>query len=266
MRGEVMVTVGVVKVNGVVFRLVVERRKNMVSDHMVRSFVDSRLVVVWSGLSVMIRVVVEIIKVRVSDHMVRGFMDSRLMGGAVRILVVRNEARSGQSMMSDQICGLLHILRRGQIRCDGFDEDRIRSAFLLPRGEGIAPGIKEAALQVGRIEAAPLEPPSGRARSSRHPSGRSSFRASGSTPRVGVDIEDPQRSPISLSSNSQGDSASSSHKHPRSSGDILPESSHRSSSRDMSKKQKLVGDGSARAIGVDLVGHVVLVSLVLVQQ
>ncbi|KAL0712627.1 hypothetical protein Bca4012_019605 [Brassica carinata] len=130
-----------------------------------------------------------------------------------------------------------------------------RSAFLLPRGEGIAPGIGEAALQVGRIEAAPSEPLSGRAWSSRRPSRRSSFRASGSTPRVGVNIEDPQRSPISLSSNSQGDSASSSHKRPRSSGDILPESSCHSSSRDRSKKQKLVGDGSARAIGVDLVGR-----------
>ncbi|KAG2307042.1 hypothetical protein Bca4012_083997 [Brassica carinata] len=158
-------------------------------------------------------------------------------------------------MMSDQIRGRLHIFRRGRIRWDSFDEDRIRSAFFLPRGEGIAPSIGVANPLVGRIEAASSEPPSGRVWSSRNPSRRSSFRASGSIPRVRVDIEDSQRSPISLSSNSQGDSASFSHKHPRSSRAILPESSRHSSSRDRLKKQKLVGDGLARTSGVDLVGR-----------
>lgn len=112
-----MVSVGVVKVKGVVVRVVVERRKDRVSDHMARSFVDSRLVVVWSGLSVVIRVVVERINVRVSDHMVRGFMDSRLMGCVVRISVVRNEGmvRVGVIRIKSVIMNKVMVKRR-QVR------------------------------------------------------------------------------------------------------------------------------------------------------
>lgn len=51
-----MVSVGGVKVNGVVVRIVVERKK-----------------------------------VRVGDHVVRRFVDSILVGGVVRVLVVKSE-------------------------------------------------------------------------------------------------------------------------------------------------------------------------------
>ncbi|CAN6888988.1 unnamed protein product, partial [Brassica oleracea var. botrytis] len=103
-------------------------------------------------------------------------------------------ARLGQSSFSDQVRGLLHAFRCGQVQWESFSMDRIRSAFLLPRGEGIAPTIGEVTPTSGWLEASSSEPPQDLAltRSSRRRPRRSSFHASRSILRIGTGSDAPQ--------------------------------------------------------------------------
>ncbi|KAG2269974.1 hypothetical protein Bca52824_064529 [Brassica carinata] len=123
--------------------------------------------------------------------------------------------------------------------------DRIRSAFLLPRGEGIAPTIGEVTPTSGWLEASSSEPPQDLAltRSSRRRPRRSSFHASRSILRIGTGTGDSQRSPISLSSGSQGNSASPSRGRAGPPQSDIPDSS-RSRLRSRSKRQRVEDVGS----------------------
>lgn len=161
-------------------------------------------------------------------------------------------ARLGQSSFSDQVRGLLHAFRCGQVQWESFSMDRIRSAFLLPRGEGIAPTIGEVTPTSGWLEASSSEPPQDLAltRSSRRRPRRSSFHASRSILRIGTGTGDSQRSPISLSSGSQGNSASPSRGRAGPPQSDIPDSS-RSRLRSRSKRQRVEDVGPAE---VDLGG------------
>lgn len=126
--------------------------------------------------------------------------------------------------MSDQLRGLLTVLRRSRTQWSSFDGAQIRAAFLLPHGDGVAPTIKGNAENEGDhspVKGDVVTPSaffSPSSRLDRRLSRKSSFQTSGLTSGVGVAGKSPsvpipnlgeentaatQRSPVSLSSGSQ---------------------------------------------------------------
>ncbi|XP_048635045.1 uncharacterized protein LOC125608653 [Brassica napus] len=130
----------------------------------------------------------------------------------------------GRSLMSDELWGLIEVLRRSHPHWSSFDQSRIRAAFLLPKGEGRPLVIKDTTEnEVGRLldqeeVATPSTNSLSSSRLDRKLSRRSSFWTSRSTPENKSVGESPlipifdskeddeagaQKSPISLSLGSQ---------------------------------------------------------------
>ncbi|WZZ45206.1 hypothetical protein YC2023_041465 [Brassica napus] len=173
--------------------------------------------------------------------------------------------------MSNELRGLIIVLRRGRLDWSYFDQSRIRAAFLMPYGVGIAPAITDTSEDEVDCSQEDVATPSSHLPSShrleRQLSSRSSFRTSrsasvgkviGGLPLIPIlDSDDKSayrvwRSPVSLSPGSQDDSVAASRKRRRSSNVATPRPSR---SEREPKRWKLVfeGDGPLSVTQDDLV-------------
>ncbi|KAF3500065.1 hypothetical protein F2Q69_00044663 [Brassica cretica] len=129
---------------------------------------------------------------------------------------VENIAPSGSSPMSDEIHGLMRVLRRGRSNWSTFDRTRIQTVFALTVGTGKAPLIEKSEDELVR-------------RSSFRTSGSASKgRASGKSPLISIhdsdekDISEENRPPVSLSPGSDDETVVVTRKRRRSSEGSLP--------------------------------------------
>ena len=140
--------------------------------------------------------------------------------------------------------GLIGDLRRGRSDCSSFDHSRVRAAFLMPGGSGVAPEIAgasedEAEHSQEEVEA-PSSNPSPSDRLERQLARRSSFRTSRTSsaskvvsglPPILIVYSDDEgapcghQSPVSLSPGFQDDSIVAGRKQRRLSKAAVPESS-----------------------------------------
>uniref|UniRef100_A0A0D3D3P7 Uncharacterized protein n=1 Tax=Brassica oleracea var. oleracea TaxID=109376 RepID=A0A0D3D3P7_BRAOL len=93
---------------------------------------------------------------------------------------------SGSSLMSDEIRGLIGVLRRGLSNWSSFDQTRIRAAFAMPEGTNRASlvgGSEDEAEQSQEVIATPSVQAQSSDRLARQLVRRSSFRTSGSASR-----------------------------------------------------------------------------------
>ncbi|XP_013614565.1 PREDICTED: uncharacterized protein At3g60930, chloroplastic-like [Brassica oleracea var. oleracea] len=97
-----------------------------------------------------------------------------------------NIAPSGSSLMSDEIRGLIEVLRRGHLNWSSFDQTRIQAAFAMPE-ETNRPPLVEGSEDEAKYSREVVTTPSVQGQSSdrlvRQLVRRSSFRASGSASR-----------------------------------------------------------------------------------
>ena len=177
----------------------------------------------------------------------------------------------GKSLMSNDLRGLIVVLRRGRLDWSYFDQSRIRAAFLMPYGVGIAPATTDTSEDEVDYSQEDVATPSSHLPSShrleRQLSSRSSFRTSrsasvgkviGGLPLIPIPDSDDEsayrvrRSPVSLSPGSQDDSVAASRKRRRSSNVATPRPSR---SEREPKRWKLVfeGDGPLSVTQDDLV-------------
>ncbi|XP_013713618.1 uncharacterized protein LOC106417345 [Brassica napus] len=150
-------------------------------------------------------------------------------------------APSGSSLMSDEIHGLIGVLRRGRSHWSSFDRTRIRAAFPIPEGTNSAPLVVGGSEDETEHSREVIATPSVQAQSSdrlvRQLVRRSSFRAFGSASRSRasnrpplVSIQDSydegaseeRWSPISLSLGSEDEAVAATRKRRRSSKAALP--------------------------------------------
>ncbi|KAG2282916.1 hypothetical protein Bca52824_054136 [Brassica carinata] len=143
--------------------------------------------------------------------------------------------------MSDEIRGLIGVLRRGRSNWSSFDQSQIRSAFAMPRGTKRPPPViggsedeaerSQEVIATSSIQAQSLD------RLARKLVRRSSFRTSGSAlrsrasdrpPIISIrdsddeDVSGERRSPVSLSPGSEDEVYAATHKRRRSSKAALP--------------------------------------------
>ncbi|KAF3538342.1 hypothetical protein F2Q69_00021504 [Brassica cretica] len=169
----------------------------------------------------------------------------------------------GSFLMSEEIRGLIGVLRKGRLYCFSFDRARIRTAFAMPEGTNMAPlvgGSEDEAEHSQGVVATPSVQAQSLNRLVRQLARRLSFRASGSVSRnrasdrpplvLVLDSEDESaslegRSPILLSPGSEDETVAATRKRRRSSRAALPSSS----------RPRLVpeGDGSLFAAQGDLI-------------
>ncbi|KAG2289113.1 hypothetical protein Bca52824_048717 [Brassica carinata] len=139
---------------------------------------------------------------------------------------VENIAPSGSSPMSDEIRGLMRVLRRSRSNWSTFDRTRIQTVFALPVGTGKAPLIEKSedeAQSSDRLNRQLVR------RSSFRTSGSASKgRASGKSPLISIhdsdekDISEENRPPVLLSPGSDDETVVVTRKRRRSSEGSLP--------------------------------------------
>ncbi|XP_013713721.1 uncharacterized protein At3g60930, chloroplastic-like [Brassica napus] len=151
-----------------------------------------------------------------------------------------NIVHSGSSSMSDEIRGLMRILRRGRSNWFTFDRTRIQTVFASPVGTGKATSIEKSEDEAGHSREV-VGAPSARAQSSdrlnRQLVRRSSFRtfgpasrsrASGKSPLISIhdsdeeDASEESRPPVSLSPGLDDETGVVTRKRRRSSEGSLP--------------------------------------------
>ncbi|XP_013594595.1 PREDICTED: uncharacterized protein LOC106302682 [Brassica oleracea var. oleracea] len=182
------------------------------------------------------------------------------------ILVKRNQqnhAPSGSSSMSDEIRGLIGILRRDRSNWSTFDQARIRAVFAMPEGTDSAPlvgGSEDEAENYQEVIATPSVQTQSSDRLTRQLVRRSSFRTSGSasrgrssgkSPLISIhdsddeDVLGERRPRVSLSPGLEDETVAVTRKRRRSSVGALPSSS----------RPRFVpeGDGSLFAAQSDLI-------------
>ncbi|KAF2618865.1 hypothetical protein F2Q68_00038689 [Brassica cretica] len=174
-----------------------------------------------------------------------------------------NIVPSGSSSMSDQIRGLMRVLRRGRSNWSTIDQTRIQTVFALPVRTDRAPLVEESEDEAEHSQEV-VETPSVQTQSSdrltRQLVRRSSFRTSGSasrgrasgkSPLISIhdsddkDVSRENRPPVSLSSGSEDETVAATRKRRWSSEGALPGPSH----------PRLVyeGDGSSFAAQSNLI-------------
>ena len=170
--------------------------------------------------------------------------------------------------MSDEICGLMRVLRRGRSNWSTFDRTRIQTVFALPVRTDRAPLVEESkdeAEHSQEVVATPSVQTQSSDRLTRQLVRRSSFRtsgfasrgrASGKSPLISIhdsddeDVSGETRPPVSLSLGSEDETVAATRKRRRSSEGALPGPYH---PRFVSE-----GDGSSFAAQSDLIslaGH-----------
>ncbi|KAF2530918.1 hypothetical protein F2Q70_00029655 [Brassica cretica] len=150
---------------------------------------------------------------------------------------------SGSSSMSDEIRGLMRVLRRGRSNWFSFDRTRIQTVFALPVGIDRAPFVEESedeAEHSQEVEGIPFVQTQSSDRLTRQLVRRSSFRTSGSasrgrasrkSPLISIhdsddeDVSGETRPPVSLSPGSEDETVAATRKRRRSSEGALPGSS-----------------------------------------
>ncbi|KAF3593351.1 hypothetical protein DY000_02022983 [Brassica cretica] len=170
---------------------------------------------------------------------------------------------SGSSSMSDEIRGLIGILRRDRLNWPTFDQARIRVDFAMPEGTDSAPLVgdsEDKAENSQEVIATPSVQTQSSDRLTRQLVRRSSFRTSGSasrgrssgkSPLISIhdsddeDVLGERRTPVSLSPGSEDKTVAATRKRRRSSEGALPGSS----------RPRFVpeGDGSLFAAQSDLI-------------
>ncbi|XP_048611573.1 uncharacterized protein LOC106393026 [Brassica napus] len=155
-----------------------------------------------------------------------------------------NITTSGSSSMSDEIRGLIGILRRVRSNWSTFNQARIRAVFAMPEGNDRAPlvgGSEDEAEHSREVVATPSVQTQFSDRLTRQLVRRSSFRTSGSasrgrysgkSPMISIhdsddeDVSGEMRPPVSLSPGSEDETVVKTRKRHRSSEGVLPGSSH----------------------------------------
>ncbi|KAG2281374.1 hypothetical protein Bca52824_052594 [Brassica carinata] len=174
-----------------------------------------------------------------------------------------NIVPSGSSLMLDEICGLMRVLRRGRSNWFTFDRTRNQTVFALPAGIDKAPLVEESGDEAEHSQEV-IVTPSVQTQSSdrltRQLVRRSSFRTSGATsrsrasgksPLISIhdsddeDVSGETQPPVSSSPGSEDEAAAATRKRRRSSESALPGSSR---PRFISE-----GDGSSFAAQTDLI-------------
>ncbi|KAF2597393.1 hypothetical protein F2Q68_00007405 [Brassica cretica] len=165
--------------------------------------------------------------------------------------------------MSDEIHGLIGILRRDRSNWSTFDQARIRAVFAMPKGTNRAPlvgGSEDEAKHSQEVIATPSVQTQSSDRLTRQLVRRSSFRTSGPTlrgrssgkyPLISInnsdneDVSGERRPPVSLSHGLEDETVAATSKRRRSSEGALPSSS----------RPRFVpeGDGSLFAAQSDLI-------------
>ncbi|KAF2530554.1 hypothetical protein F2Q70_00029590 [Brassica cretica] len=182
-----------------------------------------------------------------------------------------NIVHYGSSSMSDEIRGLIGVLRRGRSNWSSFDQTRIRAAFAKPGGTNRAPPVIDGSEDEAEGSREVIATSSIQAQSSdilvRQLLRRSSFRTSGSMsrsrtsdgpPLISIryfddeDAPEERRSPVSLSPGSEDEIVAATHKRHRSPKAALPGPS---GSRRESAVRGIVseGDGPLFAAQDDLI-------------
>ncbi|XP_048599850.1 uncharacterized protein At3g60930, chloroplastic-like [Brassica napus] len=151
---------------------------------------------------------------------------------------------SGSSSMSDEICGLMRVLRRGRSNWSTFDRTRIQTVFALPVRTERAPLVEESeneAEHSQEVVATPSVQTQSSDRLTRQLVRRSSFRTSGSASRGRAsgksplilihdsddeDVSRENRPPVSLIPGSEDETVAATRKRRRSSEGALPGPSH----------------------------------------
>ncbi|KAG2247140.1 hypothetical protein Bca52824_086768 [Brassica carinata] len=155
-----------------------------------------------------------------------------------------NIVPSGSSSMSDEICGLMRVLRRGRSNWSTFDRTRIQTVFALPVRTERAPLVEESeneAEHSQEVVATPSVQTQSSDRLTRQLVRRSSFRTSGSASRGRAsgksplilihdsddeDVSRENRPPVSLIPGSEDETVAATRKRRRSSEGALPGPSH----------------------------------------
>ncbi|XP_013632796.1 PREDICTED: uncharacterized protein LOC106338338 [Brassica oleracea var. oleracea] len=155
-----------------------------------------------------------------------------------------NITTSGSSSMSDEIRGVIGILRRDRSNWSTFDQARIRAVFAMSEGTDRAPlvgGSEDEAEHSREVVATPSVQTQSSDRLTRQLVRRSSFRTSGSasrgrysgkSPMISIhdsddeDVSGEMRPPISLSPGSEDETVVKTRKRRRSSEGVLPGSSY----------------------------------------
>ncbi|KAF2567055.1 hypothetical protein F2Q68_00026631 [Brassica cretica] len=165
--------------------------------------------------------------------------------------------------MSDEIRGLIRVLRRGRSKWFTFDRTRIQTVFTLPVRTDRSPLVEESedeAEHSQEVAATPSVQTQSSDRLTRQLVRRSSFRTSGSASRGRASVKSPlisihdsddedvsgeNRPPVSLSPGSEDETVAETRKRHRSSEDALRGTSH----------PRLVseGDGSSFAAQSDII-------------
>ncbi|KAF3550739.1 hypothetical protein DY000_02003403 [Brassica cretica] len=151
-----------------------------------------------------------------------------------------NTVPSGSSLMSDEIRGLMRVLRRGRSNWFTFDRTRIQTVFALPAGIDRAPLVEESGDEAEHSQEVVVTPSvqnQSSDRLTRQLVRRSSFQTSGSTSRTRAsgksplisihdsndkDVSGETRPPVSLSPGSEDETAAATRKRRRSSEGVLP--------------------------------------------
>ncbi|KAF3528058.1 hypothetical protein DY000_02041763 [Brassica cretica] len=151
---------------------------------------------------------------------------------------------SGSSSMSDEIRGLMRVLRRGRSNLSTFDRTRIQTVFVLQVRTDRAPLVEESeneAEHSQEVVATPSVQTQSSDRLTRQLVRRSSFRTSGSASRGRAsgksplilihdsddeDVSRENRPPVSLSPGSEDETVAATRKIRRSSEGALPGPSH----------------------------------------
>ena len=146
--------------------------------------------------------------------------------------------------MSDEIRGLIRILRRDHSNWSTFNQARIRAVFAMPEGNDRAPlvgGSEDEAEHSREVVATPSVQTQSSDRLTRQLVRRSSFRTSwsasrgrysGKSPMISIhdsddeDVSGEMRPPVSLSPGSEDETVVKTRKRRRSSEGVLPGSSH----------------------------------------
>ncbi|KAF3584040.1 hypothetical protein F2Q69_00030647 [Brassica cretica] len=177
--------------------------------------------------------------------------------------LAENIATSGSSSMSEEIRGLIGILRRDRSSWSSFDQTRIRTVFAMPEGINRAPlvgGSEDEDEHSQEVIATPSVQAQSSDRLTRQLVRRSSFRTSGSASRGRASRKSPlisihdsddenaseeRRSPVSLSPGLEDETVAVTRKRRRSSKGALPGRSR--------PRFVFEGDGSLLAAQGDLI-------------
>ncbi|XP_013639716.1 PREDICTED: uncharacterized protein LOC106344981 [Brassica oleracea var. oleracea] len=151
-----------------------------------------------------------------------------------------NIVPSGSSSISNEIRGLMRVLRRGRSNWSTFDRTRIQTVFALPVRTDRAPLVEESEDEAEHsqvVVATPSVQSQSSDRLTRQLVRRSLFRTSGSasrgrasgkSPLISIhdsddeDVSGENRPPVSLSPGSEDDTVAATRKRRRSSEDALP--------------------------------------------